>query len=233
MTCYWLQDDFVVHAYPGREPVALHPSAAEILGTFGDWNTPEQAAAVLPHLLPDADRILLPRAPAPSPRVPLEQALYARRTHRSFTERPVALGDLAALLHTVFGPAGFLDGLEYGALVRRTSPAGGARQELDAYLVAPNVAGIPPGVFHYNSREHSLELLGEGVTHGETARLCAHQEGTDQAAFVVFVVADWGRLRVKYRHPRAYRVSLLNAGQDDTAGPDAFRRPAEQACGDR
>ncbi|WP_235465865.1 nitroreductase family protein [Streptomyces platensis] len=39
-----------------------------------------------------------------------------------------------------------------------------------------------------------------------------HQEGVDQAAFIVFVVAAWERIRAKYRHPRAYRVSHLNAG---------------------
>ncbi|WP_329126700.1 SagB/ThcOx family dehydrogenase [Streptomyces caniferus] len=143
---------------------------------------------------------------------PLEQTLYRRRTHRSFSAQPVSLHDLAVLLRTVFGPAEFIDGFEYGALIRRTSPSGGARQELDAYLAAPNVTGIPAGPFHYNSREHSLELLREGFTHTEAGALCVHQEGIDQAAFIVFVVAAWERLRAKYRHPRAYRVSHLNAG---------------------
>ena len=124
----------------------------------------------------------------------------------------MSLHDLAVLLRTVFGPAEFIDGFEYGALIRRTSPSGGARQELDAYLAAPNVTGIPAGLLHYNAREHSLELLREGFTHTEAGALCAHQEGIDQAAIIVFVVAAWERMRVKYRHPRAYRVSHLNTG---------------------
>lgn len=161
---------------------------------------------------PEADRILLPRTPDPRLSAPLEQTLYRRRTHRSFSAQPVSLHDLAVLLGTVFGPAEFIDGFEYGALIRRTSPSGGARQELDAYLATPNVTGIPAGLFHYNAREHSLELLREGFTHTEAGALCAHQEGTDQAAFIIFVTAAWERMRVKYRHPRAYRVSHLNAG---------------------
>ncbi|WP_437102244.1 SagB/ThcOx family dehydrogenase [Streptomyces kronopolitis] len=124
----------------------------------------------------------------------------------------MSLHDLAVLLRTVFGPAEFIDGFEYGALIRRTSPSGGARQELDAYLAAPNVTGVPAGLFHYNTREHSLELLREAFTHAEAGALCAYQEGIGQAAFVVFVVAAWERLRAKYRRPRAYRVSHLNAG---------------------
>ncbi|MFE1554310.1 SagB/ThcOx family dehydrogenase [Streptomyces sp. NPDC058734] len=161
---------------------------------------------------PRAERILLPRGPAPALRVPLETALYQRRTHRSFTDRAVSLTDLAALLALTFGPADFIDGHEYGALMRRTSPAGGSRQEIEAYLAVPNVEHVAPGLYHYNAREHSLELIAEGFTHAEAAQLCADQEGTAEAAFLIFLVAVWERMRVKYRHPRAYRVSLLNAG---------------------
>lgn len=71
---------------------------------------------------PEADRILLPRTPDPRLSAPLEQTLYRRRTHRSFSAQPVSLHDLAVLLRTVFGPAEFIDGFEYGALIRRTSP---------------------------------------------------------------------------------------------------------------
>ncbi|MFE2527969.1 SagB/ThcOx family dehydrogenase [Streptomyces sp. NPDC059382] len=95
---------------------------------------------------------------------------------------------------------------------RASGASGGARQELDAHVAAPNVPGIPAGLYHYNAREHSLELLREGFTHAEAGALCVHQEGIDQAAFIVFVVAAWERMRAMYRHPRAYRVSHLNAG---------------------
>ncbi|MFE3547914.1 SagB/ThcOx family dehydrogenase [Streptomyces kronopolitis] len=156
--------------------------------------------------------MLLPRIPDPRLSAPLEQTLYRRRTLRSFSAQPVSLHDLAVLLGAAFGPAEFLDGHEFGALIRRTSPSGGARQELDAYLATPDVTGIPAGLFHYNAREHSLELLHEGLTHTEAGALCAHQEGTDQAAFIVLVAAAWERMRAKHRHPRAYRVSHLNAG---------------------
>ncbi|GFE38839.1 hypothetical protein [Streptomyces tubercidicus] len=110
---------------------------------------------------PEADRILLPRTPDPRLSAPLEQTLYRRRTHRSFSAQPVSLYDLAVLLGTVFGPAEFIDGFEYGALIRRTSPSGGARQELDAYLATPNVTGVPAGLFHprHASRHRRPERL--------------------------------------------------------------------------
>ncbi|MEU9482394.1 hypothetical protein AB0D83_01750 [Streptomyces decoyicus] len=63
-----------------------------------------------------------------------------------------------------------------------SSAAPPAGERVDAYLATPNVTGVPAGLFHYNAREHSLELLGEGFTHAEAGALCAHREGTDQAA---------------------------------------------------
>ncbi|MFG2228215.1 SagB/ThcOx family dehydrogenase [Streptomyces sp. NPDC048644] len=152
---------------------------------------------------------MAPRAPAAGPeaeRLPICLAFPIPGRIRHHCPRK------AALLTTVFGPTEFIDGFEYGALIRRTSPFGGARQELDAYLATPHVTGIPAGLFHYNAREHSLELLREGFTHTEAGALCAHQEDTGQAAFITFVTAAWKRIRAKNRHPRTYRVSHLNAG---------------------
>jgi hypothetical protein len=52
---------------------------------------------------PDADRVMLPR-PHADLRLPYDQVLYARRTHRDLTDDPVPLSTLATLLSTVFGP---------------------------------------------------------------------------------------------------------------------------------
>ncbi|MEV4172502.1 SagB/ThcOx family dehydrogenase [Nonomuraea sp. NPDC049709] len=164
---------------------------------------------------PDAERILLPRHPTLDQdrlRAPLAEVLYARRTHRHFTTDPVDLNTLASLLSICFAPVDFIDAGEFGAVYRRTSPAGGARQELDAYLAITNVTGVPAGLYHYNSLQHSLELLDKGFTHDDATHLCAGQDYFGQAAFLVILVAVIERARVKYRTPRSYRVSLLNAG---------------------
>ncbi|MCF6526477.1 SagB/ThcOx family dehydrogenase [Streptomyces sp. JJ36] len=286
LTCYWHDGSFVAHPYPHGTPTALHPVAAEILSAFGDWTTPEAAAAALDHLTPDtveeavqalcsaglllaedeadagrdariagtwgvwapegpffhyvtsdvpypeedaphepppvtalpplftahprADRVLLPRRPQDL-RMPYEQVLHERRTVRDFTRQPVALETLSALLATVFGPVDFID-CGNGPLYRRTSPAGGARQELEACVGVLNVAGLEPGVYHYNGLQHSLELLSAGLTREEAGHLCADQGWAGGAAFLVFVTATLERMSVKYPTPRCYRVCLLNAG---------------------
>ncbi|WP_231905317.1 SagB/ThcOx family dehydrogenase [Saccharothrix espanaensis] len=159
---------------------------------------------------PDADRVLLPRPPAELT-LPYGQVLYARRTHRDFTDDPVPLPTLALLLSTVFGPVDYIDSGK-GALFRRTSPAGGSRQELDAYLGILNVTGLAPGMYHYNVREHSVELLSPGMDRDETARLGADQDWFGNVAFFVVLAAVIDRMSSKYGSPRCYRVSLLNAG---------------------
>lgn len=159
---------------------------------------------------PDAPRVLLPRPPADLS-VPYGQVLYARRTVRDFTDSPVPLDVLATLLAASFGPVHFIDcGL--GALYLRTSPQGGARQELDVYVGVRNVTGVAPGWYHYNGLQHSLELLTEGLSRDEAAHLCADQEWAGAASFLVVLAARLERMSVKYPTPRCYRVSLLNAG---------------------
>ncbi|MFJ6853155.1 SagB/ThcOx family dehydrogenase [Streptomyces sp. NPDC091271] len=159
---------------------------------------------------PEAPRLLLPRRPA-GLRVPFEQVLYDRRTHRDFTGAPVSLETLATLLAVVFGPVDFID-CGRGALYRRTSPQGGSRQEIDAYVGVLGVSGVSPGWYHYNGLRHALELLSEGFTPAEASRLCADQSWAARPAFLVVLAARLERMSVKYPTPRAYRVCLLDAG---------------------
>lgn len=159
---------------------------------------------------PDADRVLLPRRPADLT-APYDRVLYTRRTHRDFTDDPVPLETLATLLATTFGPVDYID-CGAGALYRRTSPAGGSRQELEPYLAVRHVTGVAPGLYHYNALEHSLELLAEGYTADDGTRMGADQPWVGEAAFLVVLSAVIGRMYGKYRTPRCYRVSLINAG---------------------
>ncbi|WP_326663514.1 SagB/ThcOx family dehydrogenase [Streptomyces sp. NBC_00385] len=191
-------------------PAGEVPDTAD--GGAGDSGA-EPAEGPLPALFtshPHAPRLLLPRRPAPL-RAPLGEVLYDRRTHRDFSGGPVPLDTLAALLATVFGPVDFID-CGRGALYRRTSPQGGSRQEIDAYVGVLGVDGLSPGWYHYDGLSHALELLSEGFTPEEAAHLCADQAWAARPAFFVVLAARLERMSVKYPTPRAYRVCLLDAG---------------------
>ncbi|HEX5406704.1 MAG TPA: SagB/ThcOx family dehydrogenase [Pseudonocardiaceae bacterium] len=200
----------------GATATALH---------FGTKNTPYQhatdelraamvAESPSPPLFkayPDAPRILLPRMPCRLD-APFGDVLYGRRTHRTFAPDPVSRHTLSTLLAAVFGPKDFLHAGEFGALMLRTSPSGGARHALEAYVVPLRVPDVERGLYHYNPLEHSLELLTEQVTGEQLAVLCHDQTALEQAAFVVVLTAVVHRMSWKYPGPRAYRVLMLDAG---------------------
>lgn len=190
--------DFTPHSAPAGSDAATGSGAA---------SRPEPLFVTYP----DADRVLLPRYPADL-EARFGQVLHERRTHYAFSPDPLPLPMLAALLQTVFAPVDFIDAGPRGALYRRTSPSAGARQELEAYLAAPNVAGLAPGWYHYNALEHTLELIAEGCRPDEVAALCADQSHAGQAAFLVVLVAVTARQLDHHPSARSYRVCLLNAG---------------------
>ncbi|MFH9618694.1 SagB/ThcOx family dehydrogenase [Streptomyces pratensis] len=212
---YATQD--VYDAQPGGDPphdTGDPPGdAGDPPGVAGDANAEASVEAPPPPLFtghPQAPRLLLPRRPA-GLGTPFGEVLYDRRTHRDFTGAPVSLETLATLLAVVFGPVDFID-CGRGALYRRTSPQGGSRQEIDAYVGVLGVSGLAPGWYHYDGLRHGLEMLSEGLTPAEAAHLCAGQSWAERPAFLVVLAARLERMSVKYPTPRAYRVCLLDAG---------------------
>jgi SagB-type dehydrogenase family enzyme len=158
----------------------------------------------------EAPRVYLPRAHRRIDR-PFADVLASRRTHRAFGSQAVDLTVRSTVLHYTFGPMHFVDAREWGTLQFKTSPSGGARHELECYVAALSVAGLEPGLYHYCAEDHSLEVVSQAFTAERLERLCFDPHPAS-AAFVCFVTAVFGRAMHKYRHPRAYRVVLLDAG---------------------
>lgn len=160
---------------------------------------------------PEAPRVYLPRTYAPLGDQ-FGAVLTRRRTHRRFTGEPVDLRTFSTLLFTAFGPMMLYDAGDLGTLMLRTSPCGGARHELEAYVAVLDVTGVAPGLYHYNPESHALELLDGDFDRPALSRLTYESEMCTPSAFVCFVTAVFARTMWKYRHPRAYRVTTLNAG---------------------
>lgn len=160
---------------------------------------------------PDLPAVMLPRRPVPL-RTPVEDVFSARSTHRQFAEQEVSLDQLSTVLSYTFGPQRFLDGGVFGVQQGRVSASAGARHEVEAYVVAYTIQGVPPGLYHYSPMRHALELLDEDASRQRVAELSYGQEGSFNGAFTVFTTAVAERLAWKYRHPRAYRLWMYDAG---------------------
>ena len=86
----------------------------------------------------------------------LMQALKARKSSSGFTEKEIPLQDLSNILWAAVG-VNRPDG-------KRTAPTGSNRQEIEVY------AFFKTGVYYYNFKDHTLELVKEGDYRSLTGR---------------------------------------------------------------
>jgi SagB-type dehydrogenase family enzyme len=160
---------------------------------------------------PDAPALFLPRV-FETLSMPVHDALAKRRTHRDFVDEETPLDAFATMLHYTFAPLRFIAGGDFGVLPLKASASGGARHEAECYVVPLRVEGVPLGLYHYDTMRHALELLDPDFTADGLSRLVCDHEPLTHCGFVCFTTAVTSRLTWKYRHPRAYRLCLLDAG---------------------
>lgn len=156
---------------------------------------------------PNRPRLSLP---APDMEGGFPGVLLGRRTWRRFAEQPIALDDVATLLGLTWGVQGWL-GAQSPVPVK-TSPSGGARHSVEAYLLALNTEGVEPGLYHYAPDDHELVPLGGPVKPGELEALLPAQPWFHEAAAIVFMTSVFERIRWRYDRPRAYRVVTIELG---------------------
>lgn len=139
-------------------------------------------------------------------------ALKTRRTWRRFSDRPVHAGALAALLDTTFGVQrrGYVK--NQGPVIVRTSPSGGSRHSIEAYVLAWNVEGLSPSAYHYDSNTMELVDLHRPIASTDIAALLAHQTYFAKAAALVVMCPVFARTMWRYPQSRAYRTVLIDAG---------------------
>ena len=179
------------------------------MGRYMKGLTQEKAMPVPEKHYPRAAQTILP-----PPRVEGEFArvLTARRTWRRFAPGKLALADLATLLGLTWGVREWVAVPPLGRFAVKTSPSGGALHPIEAYVVARDVEGISPGIYHYDATRHRLELLRRDATRKQMSDYVIGQRWFSEAAAFVFMTGVFTRTQWKYRYPRAYRVVLAEAG---------------------
>jgi hypothetical protein len=64
--------------------------------------------------------------------------------------------------------------------VLKTSPSGGARHPIEAYVLVRRVTGIRPGVYHYSVKRHALSAAACSAP-DRVVSLLAHQPWVQRA----------------------------------------------------
>ena len=142
----------------------------------------------------------------------LADVLSARRTWRAFADRPIALQELSMLLGATFAVRRWMDVGEREWVALKSSPSGGARHSVEAYVVACRVDGLASGIYHYDPDEHGLTTLCDEDPRELLATALPMQPCFHDCAALVVMTSVFARMQWKYSHPHAYRVVFLDAG---------------------
>ncbi len=150
----------------------------------------------------ESGRIALPTVQRTG-RVSVEQALEARRSVRGFSPQQITLEQAGQLLWAAQG-VGNQDG-------RRTTPSAGALYPLEVYLIAGNVSGLEPGVYHYLPGSHTLRMAASGDKRPDLAEAALNQDWMAQAPAMVVIAAVYARTNIKYGD-RTIRYVYMEVG---------------------
>lgn len=153
----------------------------------------------------DRPRVELPpveEASLPSVAAVLGEGCGDRRT-------ALDAGTLSTLLYYAFGQTGSQELPGVGEFVLKTSPSGGGRHPVEAYVAVLDVEGIEAGLYHYSVEGHDLERLGGNATAEETLAATDHDRRPAAAVACTAVVE---RNTWKYRDPQAYRIPYHDLG---------------------
>ena len=146
--------------------------------------------------------ISLPPPPQRGP-LSLEQAFRRRRSLREFSDQPLSLEPISALL---WAAQGLTDSRGH-----RAAPSAGALYPLEIYAVQAD------GVFHYDPRSHGLKRLRADDARRALCAAALDQEMILQAPLTVVIAAVYARIEVKYgreRGPRYVHMEVGHAAQN-------------------
>ncbi len=158
------------------------------------------------------------RVPLPKPRQDgaFPRVLLERRTWRRFGARPLPLDALATLLGLTWGVQSWIEIDGWGRMPLKTAPSGGARHSIEAYVVARRVAGLKPGIYHYQPASHELHLVrahkNAAASRDTIVDYLPRQPWYGDASALVLMSSVFSRVQWRYGFPRAYRTVLAEAG---------------------
>ncbi|OGG77762.1 hypothetical protein A3B35_03160 [Candidatus Kaiserbacteria bacterium RIFCSPLOWO2_01_FULL_54_24] len=177
---------------------------AQIPSDPGKW--PDALKVVSYKTYPRFRTIPLPDSTA---HADMFNVMRARRSYRDFAgDASISASDLSVLLRHSCG----ITQSTADHNPRRAQPSGGARYPIEAYLIFfRDTDAIAAGVYHYNAREHGLDVLWERpFSSVDIADLFAYA-WVSKAVGAIVLTAVFERSRMKYGE-RAYRLALIEAG---------------------
>lgn len=140
--------------------------------------------------------------------LPLAEAITRRESVRAYSNAPLSVEELAAVLWAAQGVRAIIS----PECALRTVPSAGARHAFETYVAASRVAGLEPGLYRYLPFDGKLAQLADDENIAlRAAAACLHQDCVAAAAATLFWTAIPARM--EWRYDRAsHKVIALDAG---------------------
>ena len=135
--------------------------------------------------------------------VSVEQALWHRRSVRTYADAPLTVKQVGQLLWAAQG--------RNRGPIGRTAPSAGATYPMELYLVAGKVTGLKPGLYRYRTDGHALALMKGGDLRSELAIAALGQGSISSAPAVLVLAAVYSRTARRYGE-RTQRYVHMEAG---------------------
>lgn len=125
--------------------------------------------------------------------VSVEEAIFKRKSARSYKPDALTLDEISQILWAAAGKT--IDGVSGPT---RAYPSAGAIYPLSVYLVAAEVEGMVPGIYLYEWQTHTLRLMREGDSRQQLTQACLGQAMVAQAPASIVIAADYPRATRRY-----------------------------------
>lgn len=136
----------------------------------------------------------------------LEDAIRKRRSVRDYSGKPMNLKELSQLLFATYGKTGDIHGV-----MLRSAPSAGALYPFEVYTFVNNVEGLEKGIYHYNSKEHTITLIKKGDFKSTLVKASLWQDMVGEANVTFALVAVFERTTRRYGE-RGLRYIYMEAG---------------------
>jgi len=128
--------------------------------------------------------------PKSSSQTSLEEAFLNRRSVRAFREDSPTLEETTPLLWAAQGVTEKWGG--------RTAPSAGALYPLEIHLLAGEIKGLEPGLYHYHPADHSIAQRKAKDLRGEVTEASLNQDQILKAPATLIITAIYERTTKKY-----------------------------------
>jgi SagB-type dehydrogenase family enzyme len=144
-----------------------------------------------------------------------EKVVLSRKSSRHFDGKPMTLTELSNLLVMTCGLKEKGKWLEKPRASdhwpKRALPSGGAMYPLELYVLAFNVKGLEPGVYHYSVFQGGLRQLKPARDLPPSKEFWTQHYLFENPSAIIFVTSIFKKSRVKYG-ARSLRFILIEAG---------------------